>query len=156
MAANLKHSVTHTHTRTHAHTHMQPFYSSMNFVRDNPGEPVPEETFTHSHLSWSQIVPYLFLPSNTIHGILLVQSTCLTVFFHNLEVFFGQPVGLAPSTSYSIHFFTQSLSSFRITCPYHRSLKHSVKQLEMNLDLTLPSGKQMIGSLGNIVSTCSM
>jgi len=31
----------------------------MDFVRDNPGEPVPEETFTHSHLSWSPIVPYL-------------------------------------------------------------------------------------------------
>ena len=26
------------------------------------------------------------------------------------------------STSYSIHFFTQSVSSFRNTCPYHRSL----------------------------------
>jgi len=24
----------------------------VDFVRDNPGEPVPEETFTHSHPSW--------------------------------------------------------------------------------------------------------
>jgi len=55
-------------------THTQPFYGSMDFVRDNPGEPVPEETFTHSHLSWSSIVPYLLHPSNTIHGILPVQS----------------------------------------------------------------------------------
>ena len=32
----------------------------------------------------------------------------------SLQVFFGLPLGLAPSTSYSIlvHFFTQSLSSF--------------------------------------------
>ena len=44
------------------------------FVRDNPGEPVPEETFTHSHLSWLSIVPYLLHPSNTIHGILPIQS----------------------------------------------------------------------------------
>ena len=29
------------------HTHTQPFYGSVEFVRDNPGEPVPEETFTH-------------------------------------------------------------------------------------------------------------
>ena len=29
------------------HTHTQPFYRSVEFVRDNPGEPVPEETFTH-------------------------------------------------------------------------------------------------------------
>jgi len=54
---------------THQYTHIQPFYGSMDFVRDNMGEPVPEETFTHSHLSWSSIVPYLLLPSNTNNGI---------------------------------------------------------------------------------------
>ena len=32
---------------THTHTHTQPFYGSVEIVRDNPGEPVPEETFTH-------------------------------------------------------------------------------------------------------------
>jgi len=31
-----------------AHTHTTVFYGSMDFVRDNLGEPVPEETFTHS------------------------------------------------------------------------------------------------------------
>ena len=108
---------THTHTRklTCAHTHT-PFYSSMDFVRHNLGELVPEETFTHWHLSWSSIVPYLLHPSITIHGILPVQSTCLTIFFDSLQVFFGLPLGLAPSTSCSIHFFTQSLSSFHNTC----------------------------------------
>jgi len=40
----------------------------------------------------------------------------------SLQVFFGIPLGLAPSTSYSIHFFTQSLPSFHNTCPYHRNL----------------------------------
>jgi len=25
----------------------RPFYGSMEFVRDNPSDPVPEETFTH-------------------------------------------------------------------------------------------------------------
>jgi len=40
----------------------------------------------------------------------------------SLQVFFGLPVGLAPSTSYSIHFFTQWLSYFRNTCPYHCNL----------------------------------
>ena len=34
------------------HTQTQPFYGSVEFVRENPGEPVPEETFTHySHRS---------------------------------------------------------------------------------------------------------
>ena len=31
-------------------------------------------------------------------------------------------LALEPSTSYSIHFFTQSVSSFRNTCPHHRYL----------------------------------
>jgi len=54
--------------------HTQPFYSSVDFVRGNPGELISEETFTHSHLSWSPIVPYLLPPSTMIHGILSVQS----------------------------------------------------------------------------------
>jgi len=36
---------------------MQPFYGSVDFVRDNLGETVPEETFTHSHPSWSSNIP---------------------------------------------------------------------------------------------------
>jgi len=52
----------------------------MDSVRDNPGELVLEETFTHSHPSWSSIVPYLLDPSNMIHGILPIQSMCLTIF----------------------------------------------------------------------------
>jgi len=36
-------SMSHTHT----HTHTQPFYGSLNFVWDNPGELVPEGTFCH-------------------------------------------------------------------------------------------------------------
>ena len=65
--------------------------------------------------------PYLLTPYITIHGILPVQFTCLTVFFHNLQVFFDLPLGLAPSTSYSIHFFTH-ISSFHSTCPYNCNL----------------------------------
>ena len=56
-------------THTHTHTHTQLFYSSMDFVWDNPGEPVPS------------VIPYLLRPSTMIHGILRVQSThhCLPV-----------------------------------------------------------------------------
>ena len=32
------------------------------------------------------------------------------------------PLGLGPSTSYSMHFFTESSSSFRSICPYQRNL----------------------------------
>jgi len=50
--------------------HTQPSYGSLDFVRDNPGEPVAEKTLTHSHLSWSSVTPYLLPPSIMIHGIL--------------------------------------------------------------------------------------
>ena len=63
---------------------LQPLCGSLDFVRNNLGEPVPEETFTHSHLSWSSIIPYLLPPSFTIHDIQPVQFTYLIVFFHNL------------------------------------------------------------------------
>jgi len=46
------------------------------------------------------------------------QFFCTTSF----HVLFGLPLGLEPCTSYSIHFFTQSVSFFRSTCPYHRNL----------------------------------
>jgi len=46
------------------------------------------------------------------------QSSCTT----SLHVLFGLPLGLEPSASYSVHFFTQSVSSFHSICPYHRSL----------------------------------
>jgi len=41
-------------------THTQPFYGSLDFVQYNPGESVPEETFTHSHPSWSSNIPICF------------------------------------------------------------------------------------------------
>jgi len=75
---------------------LQPFYGSLDFVRDNPGEPVPEQTFTHSHLSWSSIIPYLLPPPFTIYGILLVQFTCLTVFFSTISL--QVPFGLSLTT----------------------------------------------------------
>ena len=52
-----------------------------------------------------------------IHGILCIQSTCSTVFFHNLSPsLLWSTSWPGSSTSYSTHFFTQSLSSLRSTC----------------------------------------
>jgi len=74
-----------TESTSNTLTYTQNRFTAVDFVQDNPGEPVLEETFTHSHLSWSSIVPYLLHPFNMIHGILPVQSTHLTVFFHNFS-----------------------------------------------------------------------
>jgi len=92
-------------------------------VSDYPGEPVPEETLTHPP-SWSSSNLYQLLPSTTIHSILLVQITCLTIFLHNLFTcpLWSTSWSGASYSSYSVHFFTQSASYFRNTYLYHRSL----------------------------------
>ena len=91
------------------------------FVRDYPGEPVPEETLTHSP-SWSCpiFISFFHLPRSIASSLFKLrawQSFCIA----SLHVLFGLPLGLEPSASYFMHFFTQSASSFRITCPYHRN-----------------------------------
>ena len=94
------------------------------FVRVYPGEePGPEETSIHSHPSCSStiLISFLHLP-RTIASSLLYPRTWQSLCTTSNHVLFGLPLGLEPTTSYSIHFFTQSLSSFRNTCPYHRSL----------------------------------
>jgi len=53
-------------------------------IRDYPGEPVPEETCTHSPIMILSNLYQLF-PSITIHSILPVQFTCLTIFLHNFS-----------------------------------------------------------------------
>ena len=73
------------------------------FVRDNPGEPVPEETLTHPP-SWSSSSLYQLLPSTTIRSILLVQITCLAIFLHNL---FSCPLWY-PSWSGALHLIFHS------------------------------------------------
>jgi len=54
------------------------------FVWDYLGKPVPEETFTHSYLSWSSTILYQLPLSTTINNILHVQFTCFTVFLYTL------------------------------------------------------------------------
>ena len=65
---------------THTHTTV-----SRPFVRDYPDRPVPEETFTHSHPSWSSDILYHRPPFTTIHGILFLQFTSFTVLSDNLS-----------------------------------------------------------------------
>jgi len=108
---------------TDSNIHTQPFYGSLDFVWDNPGEPVLEKTSTHSHLLCLSVVPYLLLPSIMIHGILPVQFTCLTVFFHNLSPRFFWSTSWPGTLHFILHTSLHSVaSSFRSTCPYHRNL----------------------------------
>ena len=66
-------------------------------------------------------ISFLHLPRSIASSLFKLpawQSFCTTSF----HVLFGLPLGLEPSTSYSIHFFTQSVSSFHSTCLYHCNL----------------------------------
>ena len=80
-----------------------------------PGNrPVPEETFSHSHLSWSSDILYQLTPFTTIHSILFISV-------YMLDCPFRQPLSSSSlvfvlvlyHTSCFMHFFTQSSSSFR-------------------------------------------
>jgi len=111
--------------------------------------------------------PYLLSPSTRIHGILPIQSTCFTVFSTiSVQVFFDLLLGLAPSTSFSIHFFTQSLSAFRNTCPYHRYLFCcSTEIMSSNTEILLCVGKNIFTpwwilydnkiATGGLISACN-
>jgi len=97
---------------SNTHTQTQPFYSCLDFVRNNQAEPVQEETFSHSHLSWSSVVPYQLHPSNTIHGILPVQFMCLTVFFHNLSPSFFWSTSWSGTLHFILHAFLHPIIVF--------------------------------------------
>jgi len=91
-------------------THTQLFYGYLNFVRDNPGESVPEETFTHSNLSWSSMIPYLISPSITFHGILCSIYMPDSVFPQPLSKF--SLVYLLPDTFHFILAFLHPIIVF--------------------------------------------
>jgi len=77
------------YTHTHAHTHTQPFYGSVEFVRDNPGEPVPEEMHTHDRFVaplhvWDylgELVPEEHAPTHTY----LDHQSSFICFLHVLQ-----------------------------------------------------------------------
>ena len=75
-----------------------------------------------------------------------------SIYMH--DSLFSQPLSkssLAPSTSYSIHFFIQSRSAFRSTCPYPRNLYCcSTKIISSNPSLSLNS---LLGTLFYLNST---
>jgi len=68
-------AATNNHQHPCTHTHTQPFYGSQQFVFDNPVKPVPEETFTHSHIH-----TYHGLQSSLICFLHLLRSTASSLF----------------------------------------------------------------------------
>ena len=103
--------VSHTHNRWTA------------FVRDNPGRPVPEETLTHSHPTWSSDIVYHLPPFTTIHGILFVHFMCLTILSHNLSPGPLWSSSWSLTLNFILHtFFHPIIIIFLQHMPYQRSL----------------------------------
>jgi len=76
---------------------------------------------------------------STIHGILSVQSTRLTVFFHDLFPSFLWSTSWSGTLHFILHTFLHPIiASFHNTCPYHCILFHrSTKIISSNPSLSL-------------------
>ena len=127
---------------THTHTTV-----SWPLVWDYPGRLVPGETFSALEVFYKwyalykstfYLLTYLHSPTHThpdhasfinfqVHLVRCIASSLFNLHAWqsfsttSVQVLFGLHLGLGPSTSYSMHFFTQSSSSFHNACPYHRS-----------------------------------
>jgi len=129
--------------RCYLKTHTQPFnglWSGTTWVDWYQMKHSP--THTHPDHRTSCII-FLHLQRSMASSLFILrawQSSCTT----SVQVLFGLPLGLGPSTSYSIHFFTES-SSFRSRCPYQRSLFYcSTNAMSFIPSLSLNS---LLGSL---------
>jgi len=94
-------------------TTLQQFYGSVDFVRDNPDEPVPEETFTHSHSLWSSIIPICFLHLlwsmvSSLFNPRALQSLSTI----SLQVFFGLALSWPSTLHFTLHTFLHPISIF--------------------------------------------
>jgi len=106
---------------TAENTLLQPFYchlSRTTWVSQYQKKHSLTHAYPDYHLSFISFLHLLRSIASSLFNLRAWQSLSTT----SLQVLFGLPLGLAPSTSYSIHFFTQSLSSVCNACPYHCNL----------------------------------
>ena len=99
------------------HTYTQPFNGSFSGTT-RVGRYQKKHSPTHNHpdhqIYFINFLHLLRSIASSLFNLHAWQSFLTT----SLQVLFGLPLGLGPSTSYYMHFFTQSSSSFRSTCPY--------------------------------------
>ena len=104
-------------SRGHIQQQRQPFnghLSGTTWVGRYQKKHSPAHTHPGQH---SSFITFLHLQRSTASSLFSLRAwqSSRTTSFQVL-------LGLEPSTSYSMHFFTQSSSSFHSTCPYQRSL----------------------------------
>ena len=102
-------------------SHTQPLNSPLSGTT-RVGQYQKKHSPTHTHPNHqTSFINFLHLLQSTASSSFNLrawQSFSTT----SLQVLFGLPLGLGPSTSHCIHFFTQLLSSFRNTYPYNCNL----------------------------------
>ena len=101
---------------THTNKHTEPFNGPLSGTTQ-VGRYEKKHSPTHTHpdhqTSFINFLHLLRSIASSVFSLSAWQSSLTT----SLQVLFRLPLGLGPSTSYSMHFFTQS-SSFRYTRPY--------------------------------------
>ena len=80
---------------------------------------------------------YLLPPFTTIHNILPVQFTCLTIFLHNLCPNILWSTSWSGTLCFMLHIFTQLLFSFRNPWPCQCNFFCSTEIMSSNLSLSL-------------------
>ena len=115
-------------SRVHVATtssHMSPTTATIvlqPFVRDYPGELLPEETFTQPP-SWSLSNFYQLLLFTMIHSILTVQIACVAIFLRNLCPFPFWSTSWSAALHLIFHTFLHPISVFFSQhMPYLRKL----------------------------------
>ena len=102
------------------HQQQQPFYGPLSGTT-RVSWYQKKHSPTHHPDHHPIFISFFHLPRSIVSSLFKLrawQSFCTTSF----HVLFGLPLDLEPCTSYSVHFFTQSVSYFRSTCPYRRNL----------------------------------
>jgi len=132
LVCNWKHTNTHT-----PHNHFTALWilSGTTRVSQYQKKHSPTDTYPDHQSSFICFLLLLWSMASSQFNLCAWQSFCTI----SVQVLFGLPLGLAPSTSYSIHFFTKSFY-FCSTCPYHRNLFCcSTKIISSNPNLSLNS-----------------
>ena len=98
---------TRTHARTHTHTHTHNRLTAVGLGQPGVGRYQKKQSPTHTHpghrTSFINFLHLLQSIASSVFSLHAWQSSLTT----SLQVLFCLPLGLGPSTSYSMHFFTQ-------------------------------------------------
>jgi len=106
----------------------QPFYGSLDFVQENPYQKKHSPTHTYRGHQ-SSLICFIHL-LRSLASFLFNLHAWQSFSTISLQVFFGLPLGLTPSSSY----FNRSLSSFCSKCPYHSNLFCSTEEVDKKID----------------------